>query len=236
MTRLIVAAAPRMTSRPTSVEPVKPIFATSGCSTSRAPTTDPLPTSTLTTPSEIPASSASSTSRSAESGVSSAGFGLTVFPHASAGPELPRRDVEREVPRHDQPHDAERLAKGQVDAARDGDRLAVVLVDGPGVEVEDVRDHLDLAAGAGDRLAHVPRLDLREAPRRAPRRASPGAAADARGRSARPRASPGTPPSPHARPPLPLPRRRPAQLGDRLLGRGVQHRQRHVRVAAFCSR
>ena len=34
VTRLIVPAAPRMISRPTSVEPVKPIFATSGCSTS----------------------------------------------------------------------------------------------------------------------------------------------------------------------------------------------------------
>ena len=34
-----------MTPRPTSVDPVKPIFATSGCSTRRAPTTDPLPTS-----------------------------------------------------------------------------------------------------------------------------------------------------------------------------------------------
>ena len=88
VTRLIVAAAPCMIPRPTSVEPVKPIFATSGCSTRRAPTTEPLPTSTLSTPSGIPASSASSASRSAESGVSSAGFSTTVFPHASAGPSF----------------------------------------------------------------------------------------------------------------------------------------------------
>ena len=37
VTRLTVAAAPAMTCRPTSVEPVKPILRTSGCSTSRQP-------------------------------------------------------------------------------------------------------------------------------------------------------------------------------------------------------
>ena len=88
VTRLTVPAAPCITVRPTSVEPVKPIFATSGCSTSRAPTTEPLPTTTLTTPSGIPASSTSSASRSADSGVSSAGFSTTVLPHASAGPSF----------------------------------------------------------------------------------------------------------------------------------------------------
>ena len=35
VTRLIVAAAPAAIERPTSVEPVKAILATSGCSTSR---------------------------------------------------------------------------------------------------------------------------------------------------------------------------------------------------------
>ena len=122
----------------------------------------PGPTTTLTTPSGIPASRISSASRSAESGVSSAGLRTTVLPHASAGPELPARDVEREVPGDDQPDDAERLAEGQVDPAGDGDRLAVVLVDRARVEVEDLRDHADLAARAGDRLADVLRLDPRE--------------------------------------------------------------------------
>ena len=85
-----------------------------------------------------------------------------MLPQASAGPSFQRGDVEREVPRDDQPDDAERLAEGHVDAAGDGDRLAVVLVDGAGVEVEDVGDHADLAARAGDRLADVLRLDPRE--------------------------------------------------------------------------
>ena len=88
MTRLTVPAAPRITSCPTSVEPVKPILATSGCSISRCPTTEPLPTTTLTTPSGKPASSARSPRRIAVSGVSSAGFSTTVFPHASAGPSF----------------------------------------------------------------------------------------------------------------------------------------------------
>ena len=85
---MIVPAAPSMTVCPTSVEPVKPIFATSGCSTSRWPTTEPLPATTLTTPSGMPASRHSSPRRSAESGVSSAGLSTTVLPQASAGPSF----------------------------------------------------------------------------------------------------------------------------------------------------
>ena len=49
VTRLIVAGgACASPCWPTSVEPVKPILATSGCSISRCPTTEPLPTRTLT--------------------------------------------------------------------------------------------------------------------------------------------------------------------------------------------
>src|SRR5262249_45113019 len=58
--------------------------------------------------------------------------------------------------------DAERLPEGHVDAARDRDRRAVVLVDRTRVEVEDLGDHADLAARTADRLADVARLDPRE--------------------------------------------------------------------------
>ena len=85
VTRLIVAAAPAAIDRPTEVEPVKAIFATSGCSTRRCPHTDPGPATTLTTPSGIPASDAIDANRSAVNGVNSAGFRTTVFPAASAG-------------------------------------------------------------------------------------------------------------------------------------------------------
>ena len=88
MTRLIVAAAPAAIERPTSVEPVNAILATSGCSTRRCPQVRPGPTTTLTTPSGIPASVAISAKRSAVSGVSSAGLSTTVLPAASAGPSF----------------------------------------------------------------------------------------------------------------------------------------------------
>ncbi len=85
VTRLIVPAAPSAIPRPTSVEPVKAILATSGCSTRRCPQTEPGPATTLRTPSGMPASRAIRSSSSAVSGVSSAGFRTTVLPAASAG-------------------------------------------------------------------------------------------------------------------------------------------------------
>jgi hypothetical protein len=53
--------------------------------TNRCPTTGPSPGRTVNTPSASPASRPSSASRSAVSGVSSAGFSTTVLPAASAG-------------------------------------------------------------------------------------------------------------------------------------------------------
>ncbi len=85
VTRLIVPAAPAAIPRPTSVDPVKAIFATSGCSTRRCPQTDPGPATTLRTPSGMPASTAIRSSSIAVSGVSSAGLRTTVLPAASAG-------------------------------------------------------------------------------------------------------------------------------------------------------
>ena len=70
---------------PTSVEPVKQTLRTSGWVTNRSPTTDPLPGITVRTSSGSPASRASSPSRIAVSGVSSAGLRTTVLPAASAG-------------------------------------------------------------------------------------------------------------------------------------------------------
>ena len=85
VTRLIVPAAPSAIPRPTSVEPVKAILATSGCSTSRLPQTEPGPATTLRTPSGSPDSSAMRSSSIALSGVSSAGLRTIVLPAASAG-------------------------------------------------------------------------------------------------------------------------------------------------------
>ena len=85
VTRLIVPAALRTISTPTSVDPVKPTLATSGCSTSASPTTSPGPGTTFSTPGGSPASSASSAYLSAERGERLAGLRTTELPAAIAG-------------------------------------------------------------------------------------------------------------------------------------------------------
>ena len=110
----------------------------------------------------MPASSTSSASRSAESGVSSAGFSTTVLPQASAGPSFQLAMLSGKFHGTISPTTPSGSRKVDVDPACDRDRLAVVLVDRAGVEMEDLGDHADLAARAGDRLADVLRLDSRE--------------------------------------------------------------------------
>ena len=86
-----------------------------------------------------------------------------MFPAASAGRDLPRGHQQREVPGHDQADHADRLAQGQVEPRlRHRDRLAEDLVRGAGVVVEHEAHPGDLAARSGDRLAHVPALELGE--------------------------------------------------------------------------
>ena len=85
VTRFTCSAQPAMICLPTPVEPVKTTLRTAGCVTNRCPTTVPAPGTTSSTPGGSPASSASSPSRIAVNGVSSAGFSTTVLPAASAG-------------------------------------------------------------------------------------------------------------------------------------------------------
>ena len=87
VTRLSARPAFEPISRPTSVDPVNAILSMPGSSTSAAPVA-PSPVSTLSTPGGKPTSSASSPSRSAESGVCSAGLRIVVHPAASAGPSF----------------------------------------------------------------------------------------------------------------------------------------------------
>ena len=84
-TRLMSSAASFMIVVPTSVEPVKPIFRTSGWVASAWPASAPLPGNTCSTPSGRPASCASWPSISAVNGVSDAGLRTTELPAASAG-------------------------------------------------------------------------------------------------------------------------------------------------------
>ncbi len=80
-----VAAAWRISSLPTSVEPVKPMNFTSAASHQTLPMAGASPVMTLSTPAGMPARWASSASASAVSGVSGAGLITAVQPAASAG-------------------------------------------------------------------------------------------------------------------------------------------------------
>jgi len=71
--------------RPIAVEPVNATRSTPGCLSSASPATDPVPVTTLTTPSGTPARCSSVAMNSADSGVSSAGLCTTTLPAASAG-------------------------------------------------------------------------------------------------------------------------------------------------------
>ncbi len=82
-TRLAAAAAP--IRRPVSGEPVNETRRSSGCATSAAPASSPIPWITLNTPGGSPASWASSASSEHDSGDHSAGLSTTVQPAASAG-------------------------------------------------------------------------------------------------------------------------------------------------------
>ena len=206
VTRLIVCAAPAAIPRPTSVEPVKAILATSGCSTRRWPQTLPGPATTLRTPSGSPASSAILSSSIAVSGVSSAGLRTTRVAGGERRRHLPGGDRQREVPGHDQADHAERLAEGHVDAAGDRDRLPEQPLRGAGVVAEGLDHHPDLAAGVADRLAGVARLQHRQLLGALLDRVGEPVQQRAPGRPARPRARPGTPPwpaPPRRRPPRP---------------------------------
>ena len=80
-----------ISSFPTSVEPVKPSFRTSGLPVSTRPITGASsaePVTIPSTPSGRPASSPRRATASAESGVCSAGFSTIVQPAASAGAAL----------------------------------------------------------------------------------------------------------------------------------------------------
>jgi hypothetical protein len=81
----MLAADARRIDAPVAVSPVKEIFVTRRSATSASPITAPGPGSTDTAAGGTPASTSSSPSRSAVSGVSDAGFNTTGLPHASAG-------------------------------------------------------------------------------------------------------------------------------------------------------
>ncbi len=112
-----------------------------------------------------PTSSASSPRRSADSGVCSAGLSTTVQPAASAGASFQSGHQQREVPRHDLPAHAHRLAARVAVHVRRRHRQHVALdLRRPAREVAQVPGAAaDVhVLGEPHRLAVVGRLDLRE--------------------------------------------------------------------------
>ena len=82
-TRLRAAATPIVA--PVAGDPVKLMRRTRGSATNAAPTSAPMPWTTLKTPGGIPAAAARSQSSEQLSGDHSAGLSTTVLPAASAG-------------------------------------------------------------------------------------------------------------------------------------------------------
>ena len=74
----------------------------------------------------------------------------------------PAGDRHREVPRHDDPDDAERLLEGDVDAAAHRDLPSGQPLRGRGVVVQDVADVARLPPRVADRVAGVGHLELRQ--------------------------------------------------------------------------
>ena len=152
-----------MISWPVVVSPVNATLPIPGCAAIEAPAVPPGPVTTLRTPARdarLQRQLAETERRQRRVRRRLEDRGVA---RGKGRCHLPRGHQQREVPRHDQPHDPDRLAQGQVQAGlRHRDGLAVDLVRGPGVVVEDEARPDDLAAGAGDRLAAVAALQPRE--------------------------------------------------------------------------
>ena len=202
-----------------------------------APTGTPSPVTTCSTPSGI-TSFASSMKRSSESGVCSARLQDLHVARGERRPELPDRHHQRVVPRAD--------ARRRSRSARGGSSTCSPCMYSPALLPSRLRAapakkrrlsarERHLVARDHQRLADVPRLDLREllgVRRRSRRRAS---AAARRARPASCRATRAAPPS-RARPPRRRPRRR--MLGTfaiDLARRGVQHVHRRICLSAIVS-
>ena len=82
-------AAEAVMARPTALDPVKAMSATSGCSTSQAPITSPRPGRNPSTPGGSPPAVSASTRRAATAGVCSAGLSRTGLPVTRAAQVMP---------------------------------------------------------------------------------------------------------------------------------------------------
>jgi hypothetical protein len=151
---LIVCAAPAAIPRPTSVDPVKAILATSGCPTR--------PRDHVQHPLRQPRLERDLLQLDRGQRRQLGGLEDDTVAGCQRRRHLPGGDRQREVPGDDQADDAERLAERHVDSARDRDRLPEQPLRRPGVVAVGVDDHLHLTARVADRLAGVTRLQPRQ--------------------------------------------------------------------------
>ena len=138
------------------------IASTSGWATSAAPTVSPVPWTTLNTPGGIPASSASSATRTAVIGVCSAGLRTTLLPAQSANVAIAAAAV-GPFHGHDRADHAERLAHlvdGEL--VRHGGDAAVQLRGPARVVVDAVDRELDDEPRVEPEQARVDDVELGE--------------------------------------------------------------------------
>ena len=141
---------------------MKQTLRTSGCVTNRSPTTEPLPGTTVKTPSGMPGLEGELAEPERGQRRQLGGLEHDGVAGGERGGEPPAGDRHREVPRHDDADDAQRLPERDVDAAGDRDLAAEVPLGRPGVVGEDVADVAGLPAGVADRVPGVRDLEQRE--------------------------------------------------------------------------
>ena len=161
---LSVSAALRMIALPVVVSPVNATLSMPGCSTSAWPTVEPGPVMTFRTPGGKPDLDRNLAERDRRQRRLAGRLEDDGVAARQRRRDLPRRQQQRKIPRHDGGDDANRLAQrvGEV-VALDGDGLAHHLV-GPAGEVLEAlrrRRNLDVPRLA-DRLAVVKRLEPRD--------------------------------------------------------------------------
>ncbi len=165
LTRFSVRPAASPTRRPTAVEPVKEIIATSGFAAS-APPGSASPGSTCSTPAGSPASSNSRAIRTPpDTAVCTSGLSTTALPSASAGATARDGQDLREVPRADHADHAERYPPGDaLPAGLAGRQQLAPGLGGQRRRLPQLAEHqLDLErglAGDGAALADQPALEL----------------------------------------------------------------------------
>ncbi|CAM5456637.1 hypothetical protein SCALM49S_08171 [Streptomyces californicus] len=160
VTRFTRSAQRAMMCLPVRVEPVNTIFATPGCSTRALPADRALAGQHLEQALGKPGGQGEFGQPEGGQRGRLGGLEEDGVARRQRRGEPPGRDGHREVPRGDDPDDAERLQDREVDAARHRDLPAQQPFGAPRGVVEEVADVARLPAGVADGVAGLPHLQL----------------------------------------------------------------------------